>query len=98
MACKNGHLDVVEALLQAAKSQYEFCLRKGLPSDLHIALNARTKKVCCGLCLVDSPFRNILVSVPDPPTCEGLVPRLLILLCVSLTSLKCKEVIFTTAG
>jgi len=44
VACKNGHLDVVEVLLQAAENQYEFCLRKGLPSDLHIALNARTYK------------------------------------------------------
>jgi len=48
VACKNGHLDVVEVLLQAAEYQYEFCKRKGLPSDLHIALNARTYKVSCG--------------------------------------------------
>ena len=46
MACIKGNVRVVEALLEASADQSQFCLKKGLPSDLHIALNARTKKVC----------------------------------------------------
>ena len=51
MACIKGNLGVVEALLNASVEQSEFCSRKGMPSDLHIALNARTKKVCKCECL-----------------------------------------------
>ena len=45
VACIKGNLGVVEALLEASVGQFQFCLKKELPSDLHIALNARTKKV-----------------------------------------------------
>ena len=48
VACLKGNSDIVEALLQASESQDKFCQRKRLPSDLHIALNARTEEVCAG--------------------------------------------------
>ena len=45
VACVKGNPSIVKALLQASAKQGKFSKRKRLPSDLHIALNARTNKV-----------------------------------------------------
>ena len=45
VACEKGNPGIMKALLQASVKQEKFSQWKGLPSDLHIALHARTNKV-----------------------------------------------------